>query len=391
MSDLFFNYATYVANRGWDRRKFFQQWQRIYTSDPRWVAPHYRHRRMLLQPERDPYLSRCVTAFIHLEALPRRQQMGGLGGVLWEQSVAAAVLCVDPTARHKIGRLALLHCANDEESLERIVAAAQEELWQQGGRQLLGPTGLSPQLQRGVLTNYFHVTPPLHTPYNPPYLPELMSTTLAASQHTVLLQHDLRAATDRLRAATDRPDSAGKRDEQRPAPPTAVEIVPLTAALACSEPFLPLWKAATSAEADGPSPDSAEVAFLWKWLTVWPWMGWVAVAGGEPIGFVLLQPDLAEQSRFAKGGQNPLWALWLWWRQRLGVNQGRMVVGAVVPQWRQRGVGTALWLRAIEHARQQAWATLSIGPLPEQGIGSSFLQRRGAKCQQRYTLYASEL
>jgi len=75
-----------------------------------------------------------------------------------------------------------MHSVNDGEALERLVGAAMEKLWRRVASALL-PTGLSPHLQRRRLTKLFHVGPPLHTPYNPPYLPELMESVLPPFCH----------------------------------------------------------------------------------------------------------------------------------------------------------------------------------------------------------------
>ena len=104
MDERYFNYSTYFAGRAWERRAFMKGWQRIYATDPRWVALHRRQRKFLLHPEQDPYLGQTVVAQIRLEALPRRKRAGGVGGVLWEEAVAAAVLCVDRTPKGRIGR-----------------------------------------------------------------------------------------------------------------------------------------------------------------------------------------------------------------------------------------------------------------------------------------------
>ena len=372
MNSHYFNYSTMIAGQGWERRTFARQWQRIYGTDRRWVAPHYQQRQLIVHPSRNPYLARTVAAVIHLEALPQRKQTGGLGGLLWEEPVAAAILSIDPARKDGTGRLALLHCANDEETLDRIIGAAQEELWRYGGRRLVGPTGLSPLLPSGVLTNYFHVTPPLHTPYNPPYLAEIMATSLQPIEQTGIFT---------LNPLTNRPKDAV---------PTNIELVPLTARIAQSSPFATLWHTATHPEAELILPDTDEIAFLWQWITVWPWVGWVAMAQNDPVGFVLLQPDMAEQNRIAKGGQNPLWALWLQWRRRYGFKKGRLIFGGVIPGWQERGIGSLLWNKVLWYAQQQQWHSLAVGPIAASGAGATFLTKRGAQMQQSYSLYASE-
>lgn len=382
MDSRYFNYTTYYAERGWERSSFIRQWQRIYQTDPRWVALHYRQQQQLRHPQLSPYLQRVGAGYIRLEALPHRKQTIGFGGALWEESVAAAILCVDTDNTGRQGRLALLHVVNDEEALERLLHIAQEELWQMGCRRFIGPTGLSPQLQSGLLNDYFHVIPPLHTPYNPPYLPELISGSLRAQQQTHLYHYDLATAEHNQHAPTEFNDN--QRINER------ITLVPLTANQAQSPEFLPLWQAAVPVAEYAATLAMDEVHFLWQWTTVWPWAGWVAMAAEKPVGFVLLQPDFAPLCRQTGGGQNLFWRGWLSWRQQFGSAQGRLVYGGVLPAWRGQGIGAMLWQQTLGHAHEAGWQTLTIGPLAASSSGANFLQKRGVTAQQRYTLFGGE-
>lgn len=386
MTAHYFNYVTYFANSDWERRSFIRQWRRIYSSDPRWVAPHFRQQQLLLHPERNPYLAQTIHAFVRLEALPQRRQSSGLGGPLWEASVAAAILCIDKTATGNIGRLAFLHCVNDEETLDRIISLAQEEFWQHGCRRMLGPTGLSMQTNRGILNDYFHVTPPLHTAYNPPYLPELFMTSLSTVEQSYLFTQ--RIAEYLESRAQEEPKRVSNKAGQ-------VKLVPLTITIAQSAEFLQLWQSLPEMASSIPQPSMEELQFLWQWLTVWPWWGWVATIDDEMVGFTMLQPDLAEACRVTQGGWSALRRPWLSWRTRKAtqpgqITQGCIVCGGVRPTWRRQGVGTVLWQRALEHARRQQWASLTVGPVLRNGTGAKFLQNAGAEAQQSYTLFGTE-
>jgi GNAT superfamily N-acetyltransferase len=81
------------------------------------------------------------------------------------------------------------------------------------------------------------------------------------------------------------------------------------------------------------------------------------------------------------------------------VAAGRLLFGGVLPAWRGRGVGAALWGWALAAARARGWRTLTIGPLwsprrvsrvpaadPEP-LAAAFLLARGALPRQTYHLY----
>jgi GNAT superfamily N-acetyltransferase len=124
---------------------------------------------------------------------------------------------------------------------------------------------------------------------------------------------------------------------------------------------------------------------------VGPLFGWLAQVKDQPVGFILLQPDLAPALKWANGGRMLPWQLWLQWRSRRRVRQGRLLYGAVLPAWRKQGIGRQLWTQALQVAHAQEWQCLTIGPVPADSPASSFLTQQGAEAQQRYVLYGSEL
>lgn len=86
-------------------------------------------------------------------------------------------LC-DPRRREGTAYLALLHCVNDPESLDRLLGRLAEALSARGCRRVIGPIGLSPHLGSGLLQDCWGQLPPLHTPYNPPYVPEVVGSAM---------------------------------------------------------------------------------------------------------------------------------------------------------------------------------------------------------------------
>lgn len=373
----YFNYRTYPADSWWEKRTFIHKWWQLQRQDRRWVPPVYATLRRAINAKPTAHLARCTLVPLYLEALPQRTSSRGVAGAYWEEPVAAAVLCFDPRQTDGAAYLALLSCRNDEEALDRLLGAALEEAGHAGYHTLIGPTGLSPWLQSGLLENYFHVTPPLHTPYNPPYLPELMASSLSPWQESVLLHLALSPAPRSLAMANTAPSPAG------------VDLRPL-APQSDWATLLPLWQIACAAVGDYPAPDALEIAFLQSWLAQWPCAGWVAEVRGTAVGFVLLQADLGPAVRRANGGRNPLWQSWLQLRSRQRASAGRLLYGGVLPAWQGRGIGSLLWQQVLQTAQQQGWQALTIGPLLSTAGGTQFLLKRGATRQQRYLTYTSD-
>jgi ribosomal protein S18 acetylase RimI-like enzyme len=140
-----------------------------------------------------------------------------------------------------------------------------------------------------------------------------------------------------------------------------------------------------------PTPGTEDVTFLLQWLHVWPLYGWLAQVDDQPVGFILMQSDLARALRRANGGRNLAWRLWLNWRSWRPARSGRLLFGAVLPEWRGQGIGGHLWRQAIRSGQAQGWQSLTIGPVTTDAPAAHFLTKQGAQVQQRYRLYGSDL
>lgn len=378
MLPRYFNYRFDLAEGKWQRRDFAGRWWRIYANDPRWAPPLWRDLLSTLNPSRTPHLARMDPLLLYGEALPRRSQprsphrndLSIVSGALFEESVVAGLLLRDPRRRDGSAYAALLHVANDVETLSRFLSKAQEILQPLGVRQLILPTGLSPHLATGVLQDHFHRWPPLHSPYNPPYLPEMMMEICRPLGRALLYEVEV------SNVVNDEPKGPATLHPFDPAR-LAGDLLPLF------QQTMPTW-------ADFPLPDQWEAEFLLNWMGRWPLTGWLAEVDGEAVGFVLLQPDLATLLRQGGGGRSPWGRVWLAWRSRRPVKDGRLLFGGVAPSFRRQGIGRQLWQRALRHSTQSRWERLSIGPIPSTALANNFLEAQGVGPQRTYLLHRYE-
>lgn len=290
----YFNYSTHWPTDWWAKRSFIHAWWRIYADDPRWVPPDYREwQRLITSSHGAAYWRRINAQPLYLEALPagRRQTHAVTAppslatGAVFETSVAATVLLCEP-AHDGAAYLSMLHCVNDEETLERLLAAAIEQSMEAGCTRLIGPTGIIPGWCAGALTNFFHVVPPNHTPYNPPYLPDLLGATMDVCHRTVLLRLPVTGVAHQTTG------------------PARIQPLNLAALYDDSDSaLLPLLNAALAPHACAPDLSADAAALLVRWVTVFPTVGWVASIDERPVGFVVVQPDLAPAMRRFGGGR----------------------------------------------------------------------------------------
>ncbi|MDX1523206.1 MAG: GNAT family N-acetyltransferase [Anaerolineae bacterium] len=372
----YFNHTPHSGRSWWDRRQFLNSWRRLYGDDPYWVPPYFPVLRKCLVPSQSPHLARLSPIFTYLEALPRRGSKQHAVNphsiaAAFDLPVATALVLRDPRRRDGAAYLSLLHSVYDRSSLKKLLTLLTEILAGQGCRKVIGPVGPSPYLGSGVLQDYWDRLPPLHTPYHPPYFPELISHVLRPRWRSQLYHL---AVPEKL------PNSSA----------SPARLVPFDPARLAAD-LLPLFVAACPPWADTPPLDAEEAAVVLHKLQPWPLHGWLSEIEGQAVGFVLLQPDMAPALQQANGGRTfPAW-LWLMATRHRPVKQGRILFGSVLPAWRGQGIGQQLLGQALTFARHMGWQKLTIGPVPSTGPANKFLKRHGAEPQQTYLLYQQEL
>ena len=322
----YFNYSSHLGTGWWDRRGFLRRWWAIYSDDRRWTPPHYPTLRRLLSPGESEHLDRQNPLFLHMEALPGRRGEGGRNYQYGDHGDSGECCClVDGFAPAAIGQRTWACCivSTMRKAWSDYVGAVMEQLWPMGYQRLIGPTGLSPHLQSGVLMDHYHVIPPMHTPYNPPYIPEIIGSVMAPLAHSRLYH----ISVDCTMA---KPRSAGIN--VMPAEPRRL-----------SQDLLPLVAETYAADNLFPPPDELEARFLVRWLANWPLYLWVAEVEGIPVGFVLLQPDLSADLAARPWRTQSHLAVVAGLAQPTSGSRGRIVFGGVLPEWRRRGIGRHLW------------------------------------------------
>lgn len=369
MSD-YFNFQLHTAVSHWDRRTFLSYSQQIYADDRRWTPLEASRIQAALNPARNPHLARMTPTLLYFDGLRRMQERPlpatpNLASI--EAPLVTAALLQDPRRHDRTAYLAHLHCANSKSTLLAFQDKIVEELSNQGIRRFVGPTAFSPHLGSGALASHWQLPPPHLTPYNPPYLPELLARRMTPIAQSALFHVDV--------PATAQIALVGPA-ELRPLHPAQLshELLPLLAALGQNPAgFAP--------------PDALEADFWQRWLG--PALhGWVAWVERQPVGLVLLLPDLAARLRRWRGGRG-LWWLGLTAVRHQPVRAGRVLLGGVLPHWRGQGVGRQLWRQTLLSAQAAGWQTMTIGPVwaGKESTAVSFLQNHHALPQQTYQLY----
>ena len=369
----YYNFHLHTAVSFWDRRTFLSYSRRIYRGDRRWTPPDFRTIHTALNPAQNPHLARLNPNLLYLDGLRRPKEQPDSANpnpTPFETPLVTSALLLDPRRQDRTAHLATLHCANSQASFLDFQDKLVEELAKQGIRRLIGPTGISPHIGSGALLDHWHLPPPHYTPYNPPYLPEVLSRRMKPIAQSQLFHFAI---------PTERPST-----ERSAYPNTPATLHPLSLAQ-LSSVLLPLLSIACQNPVGFPPPDDLEAQFWQQWLGA-GLQGWVAWVDEVPVGFVLLLPDLAARLRQFRGGRG-LWRLGLTAVQYLPVKAGRLLLGGMLPNWQGQGIGQQLWQQTIRTAQDAGWQELTIGPVWQQETAVTWLQKRNAQPQQTYQLY----
>lgn len=378
---MYFNYSVVPAESWWDRNSFAGTWWRLKNEDPCATPPYYPSFRRELEPGRNPHLRHLRSRLITLEAMVRprsRQQVGpsvlkeeiGLQPIL-ENRVAAAAILYNPVGGQQAAYLGLLQCINDEDTFERLIDEAASTALEWGARRFIGPTGLSPQLETGLLMDSWDQQAPTYTPSNSPYLPEIIEGSLTPAGVSRLYRLDI-----------------GTEDASRTKPSGDIQIEPLDINRLAKD-LLPLMAAA--GDPRFPSADMEEAEFLLRWTYLPTRVGWTVSLSRRMVGFVLVQDDRAPELASTRGGKSLLNRALLSVRMSRPATSGRVLFGGVLPKFRSQGAGSRLLTQVVTYGRERGWEYVTIGPVPEGIPAERFLKKRGAVTRQSYQIYQREL
>jgi GNAT superfamily N-acetyltransferase len=288
-----------------------------------------------------------------------------------ENRVATGALLYNPEISPQTGYLSLLQCVNDLETFERLIDELANTAAEWGVRRISGPTGLSAQIENGVLVDSWDQQAPSFTPANSPYLPEMMQGNLNPAGSSRLYRLDIRLE-----------DVSGTKFAGD------VQIEPLDAGRLAGD-LLPLMAAAGDPRV--PPVDMEEAEFLLRWTDLPTRTGWTASLSKRAAGFVLVQDDHAPALNSTKGGKSPLAQALLFVRMRRPAVSGRVLFGSVLPKFRNQGAGSKLLQQAVSYGRERGWKYLTIGPVPVGTPTEKFLIKRGAIPRQSYQMYQRDL
>lgn len=369
-----------VRNAG-DLRQFIRVPWRIYADDPQWVPPLATEVKEFLDRRRHPF-------YLHGQSVQFLAARGGtpLGRILVSDDPR-----YNEATGSNVGCFGMFECVEDEEMAHGLLDAAADWLRRRGRSSIVGPVDYSTNYSCGLLIDGFDAPPRIMMNHHPPYYAGLLESW------------GLRKARD-LYAwwFTDPHDMLAKwrRRAERIVRRASVIVRPFRRHDLKAE----LWRCqsvynqALEQQWSFVKLSDAEFRYFAKRLTrlAVPELVLLAEVGDRPVGFSITLPDLNEAVRPLAGRLwnygLPVNLFRLLYRMR-HVKTARMLVLAVLPEYRRRGIAELLILRTLEYGKKaMGYTGAELGWTLEDNAGiNRIAEAVGARRYKIYRIYEKPL
>jgi len=323
----------------WDRRQFIDVPYEFYPDRyPRWVPPLRRDVKSTLDPSSNAFFEHGdLQLFLAEDA--SGAAVGRIAGIVNGMHLQKYD---DAT-----GFFGFFECVDDYAVAEGLLNAAADWLRTQGLRRMRGPANPTLNDTAGLLVDGFEFHPSILMPYNPPYHEDFLLRYGFDRSMTMwsFYAHVKYAKTERLRRGTEiaRRRTPGLR--LRPLDMDRFEDEVQVVREIYNEAWSDNWGHVpmTEAEFDQLVDELGRI--------VDPNMVFFVEHDGEPVAFSVSLPDVNEALRHVPDGRLfPLGLPKLLLRASYGIQNLRMPLMGVRPEYQGKGIDAMLILATIENA-----------------------------------------
>lgn len=300
---------------------------RVYASDPHWVAPLRSSIAKQFTPENPFFEYGRLQRFIALSA--DRQPIGRI--------VAAVNDRLIEREGQPIGLFGYFECIEDFSVAQALLEVASQWLRQQGMAIIRGPIDLTTHNNCLFLVDGFDSPPFMMMPYNPPYYPQFLEQA-GWQKAKDAYAYDLsltKVLSPEFEKAYRIAAKSGVTFRQIHTKGEAFEQDCIKLYDLFTKAFSNNWSSTPRTQAE-----FLEEAHSLKTL-VDPNIFWIAEDQGEMIGFFMALPDYNIALKPVKGKLNWLGLLkFLWYRRQ--IDQARVIAICALPEYRRKMVAPAL-------------------------------------------------
>ncbi|MBI5867737.1 MAG: N-acetyltransferase, partial [candidate division Zixibacteria bacterium] len=313
-----------------DKKLFLRLPERLYAGNPHWVCPLRIERREFFDPAKNPFFDNAdVQLFI---ARRDGRCVGRITAHIYRNH--------NQTHNERTGFFGFFECEQDYAIAEALYQKAAAYLKERGMDRMRGPANFTTNHEIAFLTEGFDSPPWVMMSYNPPFylefaerygLTKAMDFNAYYMDKTMQIPDRIVRLIERIRTrsgATIRTLNMSKFDDE-------VRLVKSVydRAWAPNWGFVPM----TNAEFFRMAKDLKQI--------VDPKMVFFAEIDGETAGFSLALPDINQALIRMNGRLFPFGLAKLLWLTKVSkvVNQVRMLVMGVLPEYQKRGIDNLLF------------------------------------------------
>ena len=354
---------------------------RLYRGDPNWVPPLIEERLDFLDPKKNPFFehARC-----QLFLARRGDELVG---------TIAAVVNDNHNTFHdeQTGSFGFFEAINDPGVADALLKAAEAWVRGQGMTVIRGPLNFSTNDEIGTLVDGFDEPPVVMMTYNPRYYPALIegrgyAKAMDVYAYTVDLAEGLQNAPPKVfsvaeKAAQKEGIRVRKLDLRHLDEEVALLKQVYNRAWERNWGFVPMTDAEMEHLADGLK------------AILDPNLLFIAEnADGVPVGVSIGVPDIHQALRWSGGGH--MWPFgllkFLWYRRK--VNQCRLLIMGMVPEYRGRGADAIFYVETARAALAHGYKRMEGSWILETNtMMNLILQRLGMQRYKTYRVYEKPL
>lgn len=348
--------------------------EKIYADDPRWVPPMYADEKSFHNPAQNKALQHAEV--IRILAYRNHKPVGRIMGIInhtYNQKTA-----------EKTARFFALDCINDQAVAHALITSIEQWSRGKGMTKLIGPYGFSDKDPQGLQVEGLDLLPVIATPANPAYLQALVENEgytkeLDCVSYQMPIPEELSPVYQKVLARISANPALRLLEftSKRKLKPYIVPVFRLV-----NETYAPLFGFV-------PMTEEEMKKFANQYLPVLePALVKIVVdTFGEVIAFVVSMPDMSRGIQKAKGRLFPFGFIHIL-RAMRKTNQLNLLLGAVKPAFRGKGINVLMGKALMESARKRGMTVIDSHLILETNlVMRAECEKLGGVICKRYRVY----
>jgi GNAT superfamily N-acetyltransferase len=338
-----------------DEKVFIRFPWKVYAGDPNWVPPLVSQRKDKLDRQHNPMLKHMDLEYF----------------IAWRGAEPVGTIAAFINHAHNefhkenIGWFGMFEVLNDQEAANALLQTAEEWVKAKGAKGMRGPASYNDLDEFGLQVDYFGDPHVLLMPYNPPYY----KTFIEEAGYTGMMD----TVSYRIAAESMRGENAPEKirrvlEKQRKRRKVEIRVIDMKRFEDEVRDLMKLYIASWADNWGFVPPTEEEMFHVINQLKqfVEPEFIRIAEIEGEPVGFIVLFPDLNQAIKYAHPSPNVpefitlLRILWHW-KIQPKMNRVRVPFLGVLPEYRGMAIDAMLYMAVVDSAIERGYTEGDFG------------------------------